>query len=203
MLSEAFRAVGTSTSHGSSPCSRRSTTTAISSSSTTLWAPESRKRLRVWSTSSPCPDFRCLRSCRPLTGDEAANQVKHFADVIHGEAEPICSGTDSKQCRWSTPSWSPPHWPARQHRELSQAAGEVKLIAGIHSHRESGYQLIATSPVGVQFGPNGRLRLSHAWLDGVVPGLNSVHADLRRGLTTFRHMRTTVRQLVSAVRRHC
>ena len=139
MLSEAFRAVGTSTSHGSSPCSRRSTTTAISSSSTTLWAPESRKRLRVWSTSSPCPDFRCLRSCRPLTGDEAANQVKHFADVIHGEAEPICSGTDSKQCRWSTPSWSPPHWPARQHRELSQAAGEVKLIAGIHSpvHRDT------------------------------------------------------------------
>ena len=26
--------------------------------------------------------------------DPLANQVKHFADVIHGEAEPICSGRD-------------------------------------------------------------------------------------------------------------
>ena len=26
--------------------------------------------------------------------DPLANQVKHFADVIRGEAEPICSGRD-------------------------------------------------------------------------------------------------------------
>jgi hypothetical protein len=41
--------------------------------------------------------------------DPLANQVTHFAVVIRGEAEPICSGRDGLMTsRWSTPSSRPP-----------------------------------------------------------------------------------------------
>ena len=63
--------------------------------------------------------------------DPLANQVDHFAAVIRGEAEPICSGRDGlRPCRWSTRCWPRPApgnrcgWPGnRSRRRDAQHAG--------------------------------------------------------------------------------